>query len=42
MRGALAIDQAVCDHLEFDEGICRDVRHLLAQDPMVTDKGYPY
>ena len=37
----LAIDQAVCDHMEFGEGICRDARHLPAQEPMVTGKTLP-
>ena len=38
----LAIDQAVCDHLGFEEATCRTARHLLAQEPMVTGKRYQY
>ena len=38
----LAIDQAVCIHLEFDEGIYLIARHLLAQEAMVTGKHYQH
>ena len=38
----LAIDAAVCEHLEFDAALCQKARHLLAQEPMVTGRRYEY
>ena len=38
----LAIDQAVCLYLNFDEAICRNARHLLAQEPMITGRRYEF
>lgn len=38
----LAIDEAVCEHLGFDEKLCLKARHLLAQEPMVTGQPYQF
>ena len=38
----LAIDAAVCQHLDFDPGLCEKIRHLLAQEPMITGKRYEF
>ena len=38
----IAIDDAVCQHLNFDEQLCVQARHLLAQEPMITGKPYPF
>ena len=38
----IAIDDAVCQHLGFDEKLCLQARHLLAQEPMVTGKRYQF
>ena len=35
-----AIDIAVCKHTGFSEKLCRQARHLLAHEPMVTGKRY--
>ena len=38
----LAIDETVCEVLDFDPELCRTARHLLAQEPMVTGKPYEW
>ena len=38
----LSIDQAVCEALDFDAELCREARHLLAREPMVTGKPYEF
>lgn len=38
----IAIDEAVCQHLNFDKKLCLKARHLLAQEPMVTGKRYQF
>ena len=38
----IAIDDAVCQHLNFDKQLCIQARHLLAQEPMVTAKPYQF
>ena len=38
----LAIDAAVCQHLDFDADLCERIRHLLAQEPMITGKRYEF
>ena len=38
----LAIDAAVCRQLGFDADLCERIRHLLAQEPMVTGKRYEF
>ena len=38
----LAIDAAVCRHLGFDADLCERIRHLLAQEPMVTGRRYEF
>ena len=38
----IAIDEAVCKHLGFDEKLCLKARHLLAQEPMITAKPYQF
>lgn len=38
----LALDDAVCEHLGFDKQLCVQARHLLAQEPMITGKPYPF
>ena len=35
-----AIDDAVCQYAGFDPDLCEGVRHLLAQEPMVTNQRY--
>ena len=35
-RVQIAIDKAVCEHTGFPEKLCRQARHLLAHEPMVT------
>ena len=39
-RVQLAIDKAVCEHTGFPEKLCRQARHLLAHEPMVTGQQY--
>ncbi len=41
-RVQLAIDDAVCEALDFDKELCREARHLLAREPMVTGKPYEF
>ena len=41
-RVQLAIDDAVCEALDFDRELCREARHLLAREPMVTGKPYEF
>lgn len=41
-RVQLAIDDAVCEALDFDKELCREARHLLAREPMVTGKPYDF
>lgn len=41
-RVQLAIDEAVCAALDFDAELCREARHLLAREPMVTGKPYEF
>ena len=41
-RVQLAIDEAVCEALDFDKELCREARHLLAREPMVTGKPYDF
>ena len=36
----IEIDNAVCKHTGFPEKLCRQARHLLAQEPMVTGQRY--
>ena len=36
----LAIDKAVCQHTDFPEKLCRQARHLLSHEPMVTGQRY--
>ena len=36
----LAIDKAVCKHTGFPEKLCRQARHLLVHEPMVTGQRY--
>ena len=36
----IAIDDAVIKYLGFDRGICERARHLLSQEPMVTNRRY--
>ena len=36
----IAIDNAVCKHTGFPEKLCRQARHLLVHEPMVTGKRY--
>ncbi len=36
----IAIDQAVCQHTGFPEKLCRQARHLLSHEPMVTGQRY--
>ena len=38
----LAIDAAVCRQLDFDADLCEKIRHLLAQEPMITGKRYEF
>ena len=38
----IAIDEAVCQHLNFDKQLCLQARHLLSQEPMVTGKRYQF
>lgn len=38
----LALDAAVCRHLDFDADLCGKIRHLLAQEPMITGKRYQF
>ena len=38
----LAIDAAVCRHLGFAADLCERIRHLLAQEPMVTGRRYEF
>ena len=36
----IAIDNAVCKHTGFPEKLCRQARHLLVHEPMVTGQRY--
>ena len=36
----IAIDKAVCKHTGFPEKLCRQARHLLSHEPMVTGHRY--
>lgn len=38
----LALDAAVCQYLDFDSDLCAQIRHLLAQEPMITGKRYQF
>ncbi len=38
----LAIDRAVCEQLDFDEGLCQMAQHLLALEPMVTGRWHEF
>ena len=36
----IEIDNAVCQHTDFPEKLCRQARHLLSHEPMITGKRY--
>ena len=38
----LQLDESVCSSLNFDTAICKKMRHMLAQEPMITGQHYEF